>query len=61
VSRNGGVLARYSIVDSPEQVARQGGVGGMGRNGLVGEDIVTRAVEATEDIGITVEWLRRIV
>ncbi|KAF8428767.1 mediator of RNA polymerase II transcription subunit 1-domain-containing protein [Tirmania nivea] len=61
VSRNGGVAARYSIVDSPEQVARQGGVAGMGRNGLVGEDVVARAVEVTEDVGMTVEWLRRIV
>lgn len=61
VSRNGGVAARYSIVDSPEQVARQGGVAGMGRNGLVGEDVVARAIEVTEDVGMTAEWLRRIV
>jgi len=61
VSRNGGVAARYGIVDSPEQVARQGGVAGMGRNGLVGEDVVARAVEVTEDVGMIVEWLRRIV
>lgn len=61
MSRNGGAAVRYSVVDSPERVARQGGIAGMGRNGLVGEDVVTRAIEVTEDIGMTVEWLRRIV
>ena len=47
-------------MDTPEQIARQGGlVVGMGKGGLVGEEVVTRAVELTEDIGVVVEWLRR--
>lgn len=54
------MAARYSIVDTPEQIARQGGVGvGMGKGGLVGEEVVTRAVDLIEDIGVVVEWLRR--
>lgn len=60
VSKSAVVAARYSIVDTPEQIARQGGlVVGMGKGGLVGEEVVTRAVELTEDIGVVVEWLRR--
>lgn len=62
MARIGGLSARYSIVDSPEQIARQGGVmAAMGKDGLVGEETVTRAVEITEDVGIIVEWLRRKV
>ena len=60
VSRSAAVAARYTIMDTPEQIARQGGlVMGMGKGGWVGEEVVTRAVELTEDIGVVVEWLRK--
>lgn len=62
VLRNAILTARYTVVDSPEQVARNGGVeAGMGKGGLPGEDEVMKAVENTEDVGIVVEWLRRRV
>ncbi|KAF8477026.1 mediator of RNA polymerase II transcription subunit 1-domain-containing protein [Kalaharituber pfeilii] len=64
VSRNGGLTARYSVVDTPEHVMRQAGVvgGSVVKGGVeVPEEAVTRAIELTEDLGIVVEWLRRRV
>ncbi|KAI5811697.1 mediator of RNA polymerase II transcription subunit 1-domain-containing protein [Peziza echinospora] len=60
VTANAAVAARYVVVDTPEWV-REHGVARAGVGGLVGEEAVTRMVEAGEELAVLVEWLRRRV